>query len=36
MYRGNYSYSMPKAYASVTLPQTFPEDIECIVKSDSY
>lgn len=33
MIRNHYSYSLPKAYGSVTLPQKFPEDIQCIIHS---
>ena len=35
MYRGHYSFSMPKPYTSLKLPQKFPEDIECIIKGKS-
>lgn len=34
MYRNNYSFSMPKPYYTQNLPKTFPEDIECIIKSN--
>ena len=33
MYRGNYSFSMPKPYASLNMPKKWPEDIECIIKA---
>ncbi len=33
MYRGHYSYSMPKAYPAPEVSKKFPEDIECIIKS---
>lgn len=29
----HHSYSLPKPYASLTLPQKFPEDIQCIIQS---
>jgi hypothetical protein len=35
MYRNHYSFSMPKPYTSLNLPQKFPEDIECIIKGKS-
>ena len=33
MYRGNYSFSMPKPYTSLNMPKKWPEDIECIIKA---
>lgn len=33
MYRTGYSYSMPKPYYQAPQPKTYPEDIECIIRS---
>ena len=33
MYRSPTSYSQPKPYTSLNMPKSFPQDIECIIKS---
>lgn len=33
MYQPGFSYSMPKHYRTIEQPKTFPEDIECIIRS---
>lgn len=33
MYQPGFSYSMPKHYRTIEHPKTFPEDIECIIRS---
>ena len=35
MYRNHYSFSMPKPYTSLNMPKKFPEDIECVIKSNN-
>ena len=32
--KGQYSFSMPKPYSSLNLQKKFPEDIECVIRSD--